>query len=427
VRREQDAHEHFTIMPTQNHSTGNELSGLTRRRFIATAGASALAFQIVKPTAVRGATANSVLSVGLIGCGGRGSWIADLFRKHGGYRLAAMADYFPDRVNACGERFEVPAARRYTGLMGYRRLLEQDLDMVVIKTPPYFHPEQAAAAVEAGRHVYLAKPVAVDVPGCQSIAESGRKATARQRCFLVDFQTRANASYQEVVRRVRAGQIGRIVSGEATYFCGPTFERANEELKRDPRNPELRLRAWGLDRVLSGDVITEQNIHALDVASWILDAAPLKAYGTGGAARGYAGTCWDHFAVIYYYPKEVSLSFSSKQIGHGYDDILCRVYGTEGTVDTHYFGAVTLKGKEDGFNGGVMQNLYTEGAVNNIAEFHRCVTEGDWSNSTVTASVRSNLTTILGRTAAYERREVTWDEMMRKAEKWEAGLEGAKM
>jgi myo-inositol 2-dehydrogenase / D-chiro-inositol 1-dehydrogenase len=413
-------------MTTQTDS--RESGGYSRRRFIAGAGAgaTAMAFNLVSPGAVRGASANGALAVGLIGCGGRGSWIADLFRKHGGYRIAGVADYFQDRVDACGEKFGVPTARRYSGLMGYKRLLEQELDMVVIKTPPYFHPEQAAAAVEAGRHVYLAKPVAVDVPGCQSIAESGGKATAGKRCFLVDFQTRANASYQEVVRRVRAGQIGRIVSGEATYFCGPTFERANEELKRDPKNPELRLRAWGLDRVLSGDVITEQNIHALDVASWILNAAPVAAYGTGGAARGYAGTCWDHFAVVYYYPNNVLLSFSSKQFGHGYDDILCRVYGTEGTVDTHYFGAVTLKGKEDGFNGGVMQNLYTEGTVNNIAEFHRCVTAGDYSNPTVAESVRSNLTTILGRTAAYERREVTWQEMMRKAEKWDAQLEGAR-
>jgi len=119
-------------------------------------------------------------------------------------------------VDACGEKCGVPSANRYTGLAGYRRLLERELDVVVIISPPYFHPEQAAAAVAAGRHVYLAKPVAVDVPGCQSIAESSDQAAARQRCFLVDFQTRANASYQEVVRRVRAGQIGRIVSGEAT-------------------------------------------------------------------------------------------------------------------------------------------------------------------------------------------------------------------
>lgn len=421
--REQDGGKLTSNMPNPLES---DRVGVTRRRFIASAGASALAFNLVRPSAVRGAAANSALTLGLMGCGGRGTWIADLFRKHGGYRVVALADYFQDRVAACGEKLGVPTGQRYTGLMGYRRLLDHELDMVVIITPPYFHPEQAAAAVAAGRHVYLAKPVAVDVPGCLSIEDSGRKAAANKRCFLVDFQTRANPAYQEAVRRVRAGQIGRIVSGEATYFCGPTFERANEELKRDPRNPESRLRAWGLDRVLSGDVITEQNIHALDVASWILDAAPVKAYGSGGAARGYAGTCWDHFAVVYYYPNDVLLSFSSKQFGHGYDDILCRVYGTEGTVDTHYFGAVTLKGKEEGYNGGVMQNLYTEGTVNNITEFHRCVTEGDFSNPTVSPSVRSNLTTILGRTAAYERREVAWDEMMRKAEKWDAELEGAK-
>lgn len=413
-------------MTTQTNTLKRD--GHSRRNFIvgAGAGATALAFNLVSPASVRGASANSALAVGLIGCGGRGAWIADLFRKHGGYRIAAVSDYFQDRVDACGEKCEVPAGRRYIGLSGYRRMLEQELDVVVIITPPYFHPEQAAAAVEAGRHVYLAKPVAVDVPGCQSIAESSARAAARKRCFMVDFQTRANASYQEVVRRVREGQIGRIVSGEATYFCGPTFERANEELKRAPADPELRLRAWGLDRVLSGDVITEQNIHALDVASWILDAAPIWAYGRGGAARGYAGTCWDHFAVIFQYPNDVLLSFSSKQFGHGYDDIACRVYGTEGTVDTHYFGAVTLKGKQDGFNGGVMQNLYTEGTITNIAEFHRCVTQGDYSNPTVAASVLSNLTTILGRTAAYERREVTWEEMLRKAEKWDANLHGAK-
>jgi myo-inositol 2-dehydrogenase / D-chiro-inositol 1-dehydrogenase len=309
-------------------------------------------------------------------------------------------------------------------LLGYRRLLEQRPDAVVIKSPPYFHPEQVAESIDAGCHVYLAKPAAVDVPGCQSIAQSGRRATERGLAFLIDFQTRAHESYQEAVRRVHAGQIGRIVSGEATYFCGPTFERANEELRKNPKDPELRLRAWGLDRALSGDVITEQNIHALDVASWILDAAPLKAYGTGGAARGYAGTCWDHFAVIFYYPNDVILSFSSKQIGHGYDDICCRVYGTEGTVDTHYFGSVTLRAREDGYNGGVMKNLYTEGAVNNIAEFYRAIRAGDVSNPTVAASIQSNLTTILGRTAAYEHAEVTWGEMIRRNEKLDAGLDG---
>jgi predicted dehydrogenase len=114
---------------------------------------------------------------------------------------------------------------------------------------------------------------------------------------------------------------------------------------------------------------------------------------------------------------DVLTTFSSKQVGHGYDDILCRVYGTEGTADTHYFGEVWVRSKEDGYNGGKLANLYTDGAVNNIAAFHRAITEGDVSNPTVAPSVRSNLTTILGRTAAYEKGEVTWAEMMRRGER----------
>jgi myo-inositol 2-dehydrogenase/D-chiro-inositol 1-dehydrogenase len=108
----------------------------------------------------------------------------------------AVADYFQDHADEVGEKFKVPSANRFTGLSGYRKLLEQKLDAVVVETPPYFHPEHAAAGVEAGKHVYLAKPIAVDVPGCLTIAESGKKATAKKLCFLVDFQTRANKLYQ---------------------------------------------------------------------------------------------------------------------------------------------------------------------------------------------------------------------------------------
>ena len=154
----------------------------------------------------------------------------------------------------------------FTGLSGYKRLLDTNLDAVVIESPPYFHPEQAMAAVTAGRHVYLAKPIAVDVPGCLTLAEAGRKATEAKCCLLVDFQTRANELYQEAVRRVHAGDIGPIASGEAVYYTG-TIWGGNKDLTRDPQNAEKRLRVWGLDRVLSGDIITEQNIHALDVAT----------------------------------------------------------------------------------------------------------------------------------------------------------------
>ena len=395
---------------------GKRQPGLNRRGFLA--GTTAVGLSIVKPELVTGAEANSKVKLGLIGCGGRGNWIANLFMQHGGYQFVAAADYFADRTERTVNRLKIPAAQGFSGLSGYKRLLEAKPDAVVIETPPYFHPEQALAGAEAGCHVYCAKPVAVDVPGCLTIAEAGRKATENKRCMLVDFQTRANDFYREAVRRVHAGDIGTLVSGEAVYYCGPTWGGAGI-LAADPKNPENRLRAWGLDRVLSGDVITEQNIHALDVASWFVDRQPLRAYGTcGKKGRKHQGTCNDHFAAIFTYPNDVLVSFASKQFGTGYDDIGCRMYGPLGTADTHYFGVVMIRGKKS-YKGGRLGNLYTEGAVRNIADFHTSITKGDYSNPTVAPSVRSNLTTILGRTAAYKRAEVSWDEMIKAAEKLE--------
>ncbi|MGZ8920681.1 MAG: Gfo/Idh/MocA family protein [Limisphaerales bacterium] len=397
---------------------------LNRRTFVTNTGATLLASAVLPPKTLFGTDANAKIRFGLIGCGGRGSWIADHFVKNGNYNLVAAADYFPDRVNAFGGKFEVPEKNRFTGLSGYRRLLEQKLDAVVIQSPPYFHPEQVAAAIAAGKHVYCAKPVAVDVPGCLSIEESGKKARASNLVFLVDFQTRANLHYQRAIQLVREGLIGKLVSGEATYFCGPTFGGIASILRKNPSDPETQLRAWGLSRELSGDVITEQNIHALDVACWIIGANPVSAFGTGGEVRGLGGNCWDHFSVIYRFPDDVSLSFSSKQYGHGWDDICCRMYGVKGTIDTHYFGVVKVRGAEDGYSGGPLHDLYTEGAVNNIASFAEQIYRRETSNRTVAESIRSNLTTILGRTAAHSRNEVSWAEMMHANEKLTFDLSG---
>lgn len=158
----------------------------------------------------------------------------------------------------------------------------------------------------------------------------------------------------------------------------------------------------------------------------MLDAAPLRAYGTGGRTRDFLGNCWDHFAVIFYYPNDLVVSFNSHQSGFGYDDILCRVYGLKGTVDTHYFGDVTIKTTDYQHSGNV-GNLYTDGVVNNIATFYDNVTKGECSNPTVAQSVRSNLTTILGRTAAYKNTVVTWADMMRHKESFTADLKGLKV
>jgi predicted dehydrogenase len=161
------------------------------------------------------------------------------------------------------------------------------------------------------------------------------------------------------------------------------------------------------------------------MACWYLDASPLSVSGTCGKGRDYIGNCSDHFSLIYQFPKNILLSFSSKQYGYGFDDIMCRVYGVNGTVDAHYFSKSTIRTKDQSFNGDV-KNLYVTGAEANIATFHESITKGDYTNPTVAQSVRSNLTTILGRMAAYKNTTVTWDEMMRKSERLAPDLKGLK-
>ena len=402
--------------------------GVSRRRFIAGAGAAAATFSVLRPELVRAYGANAKVDFGIIGCGGRGSWITNLFKQHGGYNIVAAADYFQDRVDGVGNRFGIKPEHRYTGLSGYRKLLGQKLDAVAVESPPYFHPEHAAAAVEAGRHVYVAKPIAVDVPGCTTIGTSGRKATEKKLVFLVDFQTRADPFYCEALKRVHAGALGRFAFGESTYHAGIPWSGQTEAAKQAATNPEARLRAWGLDKVLSGDIITEQNIHTLDVASWIMDQEPVCAFGTGGQKVRDFGTCWDTFSVTFQYPENVGIAFSSRQFnGHGTqpEGIRNRMFGSEGVLEAQYGGQVLIRGK--GFyRGGRSPGIYQEGAVTNIATFHKSIQAGDCTNATVPASVRSNLVTILGRTAAYQGQVVQWKDLLSANEKLEADLKGLK-
>jgi len=406
---------------------GTNSGRINRRRFMAGAGAAALSFTIVRPQLVHGAAASSKVNLGLIGCGGRGTWIAELFQQHGGYNVVAVADYFQDRTDSAGEKLGVPAANRFPGLSGYKKLLEK-VDAVAIESPPYFHPEQAAAAVEAGRHTYVAKPIAVDVPGCHSIGESGKRAAKNKRCFLIDFQTRADPFYIEALKRLRDGALGELVFGEAIYHATCPFERMYDTWRNDPQNPENRLRAWGLDSVLSGDIITEQNIHTLDVMNWIMDAEPVYAVGTCGRTVRPVGTCNDHFALLFEYPKKVGITFSSRQIeGHGTqpEGIRNRMFGSKGVLETEYGGQVIIRG-ENFYRGGSSPGIYKDGAVANIATFHKSIIEGNYTNPTVEPSVRSNLITILGRTAAYTGEKVMWANIVKSTEKLEANLKGLK-
>ena len=396
----------------------------SRREFVAAAGAAGLAAAAAPAFGQEAAPfSGPKLKVAVTGCGGRGQFIANLLKKHGGYEIVAAHDYFQAAADKLGDAYGVPAGRRFSGLNGYKRALEVKPDALVITSPPYFHPEQAAAAVEAGVNVYVAKPVAVDVPGCQSIEASGQQATAKKLCFLVDFQTRAQPFYQEAIKRVHGGAIGEFAFGEAYYHCG----RLN--IQPPAEGIEGRVRNWVFDKALSGDIITEQNIHVLDVMNWVHQKPPLHAFGTGGRkVRVDVGDCWDTFTLHYQYPNHVGMSFSSRQFeGHGTtpDGIVCRIFGTRGVLETNYGGNVMIRG-DNFYRGGATKQIYVEGAANNIAAFYTAVTKGDFANATVPPSVQSCLITIMGRKAAYTGKLVTWEETLKDSERLDGKLERLK-
>ncbi|MHC4181369.1 MAG: Gfo/Idh/MocA family protein, partial [Planctomycetota bacterium] len=180
------------------------MTRIDRRQFFKAgstlAGVASLA--ILGPRCVFGTQANSRIKLGVIGCGGRGRWITGLFAAHGGYEIAAVADYFQEVADAAGDQFAVDKSKRFSGLGGYRKLIAAGVEAVALETPPYCFPDHARAAVAAGLHVYMAKPVAVDVPGTLEIGESGKKAREKKLCFLVDFQIPTDPLNIEAVKRV---------------------------------------------------------------------------------------------------------------------------------------------------------------------------------------------------------------------------------
>jgi len=352
----------------------------------------------------------------MIGCGGRGLWIGAHFVEHTGARFVAAADAFRDRAEAFQQKFKVDASRVHVGLDSYRELAGSRLDAVVIESPPYYHPEQVRAAVDASKHVFVAKPLAVDVPGCLSIRESGDRAKGKLS-FLVDFQTRVRPAFQEAAARIHRGEIGAAVLGHVFYHAG----RLRPRHRPGAPEEENRLRNWVFDIALSGDIIVEQNIHVIDTANWYLQSHPTQAFGTGGRkARVDYGDCWDHFLVQFWYPNDVRVDFSSAQFTRGWDDLCIRIHGSRGTADTHYGGLVRISG-DNAWNGTEKDDTFTGGAVTNVKNFIESVRTGQYLNN-VAESVDSNLTAILGRIAAYRQRVVTWDEMIRASERLEANL-----
>src|SRR5438445_6585761 len=265
----------------------DSMDKIDRRKFIGVAAATAGAM-LIKPALVHGTAANSAVRVGLLGCGGRGTEDATNLVDTGGARVVALGDLFRDQLDAAHAQFDkiqqakgyaaIDASQLFVGPNAYQQIAaSKELDAIVIATPPYYHPRHLEAVVAAGKHVYLEKPVAVDVPGALKVIEIGKRAE-NKLSLDVGFQIRDCPPFVELVNRIHNGALGTIACGEAHYLTGyidrPAWPNASPV--------ERRLRNWVHDRTLSGDIIVEQNIHVIDICNWVLKNHPLKASATGG-------------------------------------------------------------------------------------------------------------------------------------------------
>ena len=433
-------------MSTDATENKNSRDQVDRRTFITSAAATA-GFMIINPDLVRGTAANSAVRVGLLGCGGRGTEDATNLVDTGGARVVALADLFQDQLDAARSHFnqiqqgknypDLDTTQLFVGPDAYQKIAaSKEVDAIVVATPPYFHPLHLEAAVRGAKHVYLEKPVAVDVPGAMKVIDIGKRAEGKLS-LDVGFQIRDCPPFVELVRRIHAGAIGKIICGVAHYLTGyidrPQWPNATPE--------EHRLRNWVYDKVLSGDIIVEQNIHVIDICNWVLDAHPLKASATGGRMGRPAtdGDVYGNYHVIFQYLNGVDVTFSSTQFAKGWWDVTERFFGTKGTTQSPYVGPLGIWGDEPwqdpnsitpkdssqpqafSVTGNFRSNLEQADPQKKKA-FVDSIVSGKFHNQ-APAGAESALSCIMARTAAYTGHEVTWEDTLKSTEIWDARLD----
>jgi predicted dehydrogenase len=360
------------------------------------------------------------IKLGIIGCGDRGSWLGGFFQRHGGFEIHALADCFSEEVNEAGKRLGVDKSRRFAGLMAYKRLLDSGVDAVVIVNVPHFYPAQARAAVDAGCHVWLSKPIAVDVPGCLAIREAGRLATEKKRCFLVDYQMRTDPVIIDVVQRIREGALGRLAHLGTTAFNiwvnDPPRGQTNESL--------LRRGCWASTIALCGDTIVEYSIHIVDTALWIVGRRPTSATGEAIRCRQNAhGDRNDAVLVTYRFDDGPIWSHRTQSFNNNEDTILrCNAYGEVANAQLGYWGKSFIRGGPKHVGARDVASLYDQGVWRNIATFYQSITEQRCENTTVEHAVDGVLTAILGREAATRGQRLTMDDLLKENKKLEFDL-----
>ena len=356
---------------------------------------------------VMAATAGSDrIRVGVVGCGGRGTGAAQNCREAApGVEIVALADLFERQVTAAKTKLNVPEARGYWGFDAFQKLISSDLDLVILATPPGFRPMHFAAAVAAGKHVFLEKPVAVDPVGCRAVIATAQLAKQKKLAVGAGTQRRHQPSYLAVMKRIQDGAIGELVGGQCYWNGEGIWFREKTGWLQNVSDFEWQCWNWYHWDWLSGDQIVEQHIHNLDVMNWAFGGPPVKFYGMGGRQnRGnLAGNIWDHFAVELEYANGARVTSMCRHTPKSSGRVGERVVGTRGTSDC----ASVIKGASAYKFEGPTPNPFVQEHTDLIASIRK----GEPLNDGERVAL-STLTAIGGRMSAYTGREISWNWLM---------------
>lgn len=395
-------------------NTTTQATGVTRRQFIKSTTLAAASAAAVNFPAILGAQTKQPIRAVIIGVGGRGSGagrdFTDAAKVVGAdAKIVAVGDLFPEAARSAKENFGVPEDKCFSGFDAFQKALEvPGVNYAILATPPGFRAAHFKAAVEAGKHVFMEKPVAVDGPGIRLVIATGEKAKEKNLKVTAGTQRRHKPSYIETVKRIQDGGLGDIVSMDMYWVNGgPIWHRGdhgNTDLERQIRN-------WYHYIWLCGDHICEQHVHNIDIANWIMKTHPVKCWGMGARQQltDKSGEIWDNFAVEYEYANGVRMHSYCGQVKRSWSSVSEAVYGSNGSSEMHD-GRNFIKARDGKLwrPTGITED---NGYVNEHCALMNAILNDTPMNEAKQVA-ESTLTAIMGREAAYSGAEVEWEAML---------------
>ena len=390
-------------------------TSVTRRDFVKAAAAASIAAAWPAGFGVH-AAGSDTFKVGVIGCGGRGTGATiDCLKADPAVEVVALGDLVPDRVESSlarltkefPDRIKVPADRRFTGFDNYKGVLSvPEVNLIITAAPPGFRPIHFKAAVEAGKHVFMEKPVAVDPVGVRSVIATADLARQKGLAVVAGTQRRHQQRYLEMLKRIHDGQIGDIVAAQCYWNMGDLWVK---ERAQGMSEMEWQCRNWLYFSWLSGDHIVEQHVHNIDVVNWAMRAMPRNVMGMGGRQVRTApeyGNIFDHFSVEFEYPNGVRVTSLCRQTKGAAERVEERIVGTKG-VAWSTSSATRITGKKAWTFEKDEINPYVQEHIDLIASIRKGMPLNEGRQI-----AESTMCAIMGRMSAYTGRAFSWEWAM---------------